>query len=62
MAPNFPDPVGAFDEGRACVSFWGSDASIEFTFQIEIDALRKFGASEREAQLLATFGGCRDTI
>ena len=64
MTLNFPNPVRTFDAGRSCVSFWGSDASLEIAFQIEIDALRKLGpsTSDGEAQLLATFDSHRDTI
>jgi hypothetical protein len=61
---NFPNPVRTFDAGRSCVSFWGSDASLEIAFQIEIDALRKLSVAtgDGEAQLLATFDAHRDTI
>ncbi len=64
MALNFPNPVRSFDAGRSCVSFWGSDASLEIAFQIEIDALRQLGAPAdgNEAQLLATFDSHRDAI
>jgi len=64
MALNFPNPVRSFDAGRSCVSFWGSDASLEIAFQIEIDALRKLGAGpdDGEAQMLATFDSHRDAI
>ncbi len=62
MALNFPNPVRSFDPGRSCVSFWGSDASLEIAFQIEIDALRRLGAEPGEAQMLATFDSHRDAI
>lgn len=64
MALNFPNPVRSFDPGRDCVSFWGSDASLEITFQIEIEALRKLGAGtgDSEAHMLATFDSHRDAI
>lgn len=64
MALNFPNSVRSFDAGRSCVSFWGSDASLEIAFQIEIDALRKLGANigDGEAQILATFDSHRDAI
>lgn len=64
MALNFPNPVRSFDGGRVCVSFWGSDASLEIAFQIELDALRKLGAgaNDGEAQLLSVFDENRDTI
>ena len=64
MALNFPNPVRSFDAGRSCISFWGSDASLEIAFQIEIDALRKLEANigDGEAQMLATFDSHRDAI
>ena len=64
MALNFPNPVRSFDAGRSCISFWGSDASMEIAFQIDIDALRKLGAAtgDGEAQMLATFDSHRDAI
>lgn len=64
MALNFPNPVRSFDAGRSCISFWGSDTSLEIAFQIEIDALRKLGAyaGEGEAQMLSVFDCHRDAI
>lgn len=64
MALNFPNPVRSFDSGRFCVSFWGSDASLEIAFQIELDALRKLGAgaSDSETQVLGVFDQNRDAI
>ena len=66
MALSFPNSVRSFDAGRACVSFWGSDASLEITFQIEFDALRKLGpdagADDGEARMLGTFDDNRDAI
>ena len=62
MSLNFPNPVRSFDAGRSCVSFWGSDASLEIAFQIEVDALRRLGAEPGEAQMLATFDSHRDAI
>ena len=64
MALNFPNPVRSFDAGRSCISFWGSDDSLEIAFQIEIDALCKLGAApgDGEAQMLATFDSHRDAI
>lgn len=62
MSLNFPNPVRSFDAGRSCVSFWGSDASLEITFQIEIEALRKLGAGDGEAQLLGAFDQNRTAI
>jgi len=62
MTLNFPNPVRSFDSGRSCVSFWGSDASLEIAFQVELGALRKLGAGESEAQVLGIFDQNRDAI
>ncbi len=64
MALNFPNQVRSFDAGRACISFWGSDASLEIAFQIELDALHKLGAGrdDGEAQILAVFDENRTAI
>ena len=64
MSLNFPNPVRRFDAGRSCISFWGSDASLEIAFQIDIDAMHKLGAGPQddEAQMLATFDSHRDAI
>ncbi len=64
MTLNFPNSVRSFDAGRSCVSFWGSDASLEIAFQIEIDALRKLGSGvdDSQTQLLDVFDRNRDTI
>jgi len=64
MALNFPNPVRRFDAGRSCVSFWGSDASLEIIFQVEFEALRKLGSGmgSGEAEILAAFDQNRDTI
>jgi len=64
MSLNFPNPVRSFDAGRSCVSFWGSDASMEIAFQIEMDALHKLdpAAGKSEGQMLATFDSHRETI
>ena len=51
MSLNFPNPVRSFDAGRSCVSFWGSDASLEIAFQIEIDALRSRGVEMFDTEI-----------
>ena len=64
MGLNFPNPVRRFDPGRSCVSFWGSDASLEVTFQIDFDALRKLSpdSGEVEAEMLRIFDSNREKI
>lgn len=65
MPLNFPNTVRRFEAGRSCVSFWGSDSSLEVAFQIDFEALRKlspapFGA--REAAALVVFDQNREVI
>lgn len=64
MALNFPNPVRSFDAGRHCVSFWGSDSSLEIAFQIDFDALAKLSADpvQDEDQALETFDRNRGAI
>lgn len=40
MSLNFPNSIRRYEPGRGCVSFWGSEASLEVMFQIELDVLR----------------------
>lgn len=64
MALNFPNPVRSFDAGRSCVSFWGSDASLEIAFQIDLDALHKLGSGTGDTapEALDAFDRNRDAI
>jgi hypothetical protein len=64
MSLNFPNPIRRFDAGRSCVSFWGSDAALEVTFQIDFDALRKLSPDldDGEAAALAVFDLNRDAV
>lgn len=64
MGLNFPNPVRLFDKGRSCVSFWGSDASLEITFQIDFDALHKLDpeAGDVEADILGIFDKNREAV
>ncbi len=64
MGLNFPNPVRLFDVGRSCVSFWGSDASLEVSFQVEFDVLRKLspGSDDVEAEMLGAFDANREMI
>ena len=40
MSLDFPNSIRRYEPGRGCVSFWGSEASLEVMFQIELDVLR----------------------
>lgn len=64
MAVNFPNSIRRFDAGRSCVSFWGSDASLEVSFQVEFGALQKLSpqSGDAEAEMLGAFDANRETI
>ena len=40
MSLDFPNAIRRYEPVRGCVSFWGSEASLEVMFQIELDILR----------------------
>lgn len=40
MSLDFPNSIRRYEPGRGCASFWGSEASLEVMFQIELDVLR----------------------
>lgn len=64
MSLDFPNSVRSFDAGRSCISFWGSDASLEVAFQIDFAALRKLCPDARavEEEALRVFDQNRDAI
>lgn len=41
MTLTFPNPSRSFDSGKSRVLFWGYDRTIEITFFIEADALKR---------------------
>jgi len=41
MSLNFPNPSRSFDAGKNRVLFWGYDRSIEVSFFVEADALKR---------------------
>lgn len=41
MRLSFPNPSRLFDASKNRVAFWGYDETIEITFFIELDALKK---------------------
>ncbi len=40
MNLHFPNSIRCYEPRRGCVSFWGSESSLEVMFQIELDVLR----------------------
>ena len=41
MRLSFPNPSRSFDAARSCVCFWGYDSTIEVTFFVETNALKR---------------------
>jgi hypothetical protein len=41
MSLNFPNPSRSFDAVRSRVCFWGYDSTIEVSFYVEEDALKR---------------------
>jgi hypothetical protein len=65
MALDFPNSIRRYEAGRQCISFWGSDGSLEVAFQVNLDALRKLDLAAfdgREASALNAFDHNREAI
>lgn len=65
MSLNFPNSIRRYELGRGCVSFWGSDASLEVMFQIELAALETLSPAVvdgSEGSFLAAFDLNRSAI
>ena len=41
MSLSFPNPSRSFDASRSCVCFWGYDSTIEISFFIETNVLKR---------------------
>jgi len=64
MTLSFPNNSRSFDEAKNRVRFWGYDRSIEISFFVEGDALKKFSpqAMSAEAGFLKAFDTARQRI
>lgn len=64
MKLTFPNPSRSFDERSNRVLFWGYDRSIEVSFFVEVEALRRLrpGLDMAEKCFLQTFDEARDRI
>jgi hypothetical protein len=64
MALNFPNQSRCYDATRRAVRFWGHDSSMEATFFMTEDALKRVQPDMRldEAGLLSAFDANRDLI
>lgn len=64
MTLSFPNPSRHYDATRHAVRFWGYDNSMEASFFVQADALRRLapGTPSDEARLLNAFDSNRDVI
>lgn len=64
MTLNFPNAMRAYDSTRHAVRFWGADSSMEATFFVSEDALRRVepNVERDEDSFLRAFDRHRDRI
>jgi hypothetical protein len=64
MSVIFPNQSRSYDPARNAVRFWGYDSTLEASFFIAADALRRLqpGVAHDEASLLRAFDANRDLI
>ena len=64
MALSFPNQSRSYDSTRHAVRFWGHDRSMEASFFVTADALRRLqpGTPSEEADLLNVFDSNRNLI
>jgi len=61
----FPNSIRRYEAGRGCVSFWGSESSLEVMFQVELELLRTLSPKiidGSEGSFLAAFDVNRSVI
>ena len=64
MKVDFPNPSRSYDESKSRVRFWGYDKSMEISFYVEEDALKRLcpDMSSAEAGFLQAFDTARTRI
>ena len=64
MKLDFPNPSRSFDVSKNRVLFWGYDKTIEISFFVELDALKKLcpDMASVEAGFLQAFDSARSRI
>jgi len=64
MSVIFPNRSRSYDQARNAVRFWGYDTTLEASFFIAADALRRLqpGAGHQESGLLQAFDANRELI
>lgn len=64
MTIKFPNPSRSFDESKRSVHFWGYDQTMEVSFYVEAEALKKLSPEMDNAEpgFLKAFDDARDKI
>jgi len=64
MTVNFPNQSRSYDATRKGIRFWGYDRSMEASFLVTADALRRIvpGLASEAADLLSAFDSNRERI
>ena len=64
MRLSFPNPSRSFDVGKSRVCFWGYDSTIEISFFVGMDALKRLcpDMSEAESGVLQAFDAALNRI
>lgn len=64
MSLSFPNPSRSFDASNSRVCFWGYDSTIEISFFVEVDALKRLcpDMSDAESGFLQAFDTARKRI
>jgi hypothetical protein len=64
MRLSFPNPSRSFDVGKSRVCFWGYDSTIEISFFVGMDALKRLcpEMSEAESGFLQAFDAALNRI
>ncbi len=57
MALEFPNSSRSYDESKSRINFWGCDRTIEVSYFIGVDALKRFNKNviAQETKLLEVF-------
>ena len=64
MKFSYPNPSRFFDARTSCVCFWGYDSTIEISFFVGMDALKRLcpGMSGAETEFLQAFDAALNRI
>jgi hypothetical protein len=64
MRLSFPNPSRCFDASSSCVCFWGYDRTIEISFFVGMESLKRLcpDMSDAESGFLQAFDAARNRI